>query len=239
VSLNPDHLSLFGVSSDGFVRTASYSQAAGYWVDWHVVGAQRFPVGTPITAIARGANRFELFGVEEHGLIMTYYADTRLPPPTGWTRVGVGDNALPLKTPIAAVSLNPNHLELFGVARDWAVWHTMVTPSGWLPWEPLPGNGVLPEGTPLTVIARDSNHMDVFGVAQPGTVWTTGYSAASGWRPWWDQVAAGILPVGTPLAAVSRNPNHIDLFGAAIDGRIYESSFDTSTNRWDTWFSIS
>ncbi len=66
--------------------------------------------------------------------------------------------------PVAAVAREREHLDVFKVGRDRAVWSTWWhgdgDPAGWRPWFPIHPETVFAQDMPVTALARRSDHLD-------------------------------------------------------------------------------
>lgn len=147
---------------------------------------------------------------------------------------------VPDRTPIAALSRNDDHIELwvvdeFGTVRG--AWYD----SGWQTWYVLAGRG-FPQRANLACCARDSDHMEVWGVGNDGVlhgIWWDGT-----WHPWYSMAPAPVttapgtplLPPGAPLAAHSRNDGHLEIWCVGNDGQVHGIWWNGSA--WEAWYTL-
>jgi hypothetical protein len=132
----------------------------------------------------------------------------------------------PAGAPVAAVSRNPNQIDLFVTGNDGKVYNSWWSPgSGWSSinsnWRPI--GGFFPAGAPVAAVLRNPNQIDLFVIAGDGKVYTSWWSTGSvwsdtdtNWRP-----IGGLFPPGASIAAISRSSNHVDLFTTGNDGKVY------------------
>jgi hypothetical protein len=82
---------------------------------------------------------------------------------------------------VTVVNRNPNHLDVFWIGQDGAVWTTpWDAASGWRGSSIIsPANNAATGA--VTVVNRNPNHLDVFWIGRDGAWWTTWWDAASGW----------------------------------------------------------
>jgi hypothetical protein len=147
---------------------------------------------------------------------------------------------------VAAVSRNPNQLDLFASGPNGRVYTSWWTAgSDWSglgdKWRDV--GGVFPVGAPVSAVSRNPNQLDLFICGNDGRVYTSWWTAGSDWSGLGDnwRNIGGIFPAGAPVAAVSRNPNQLDLFICGNDGRVY-TSWWTAGSDWsglgDNWRNI-
>ena len=152
-----------------------------------------------------------------------------------WFRVTSGVAAL--RSPITAISRNPNHLDLFVTGTDGGIYSTYWDASdGWHSWFRV-SSGVAALGSPVTAISRNPDHIDLFITGTDGGIYTAWWDASDGWHPW-SRVSNAVAAAGSLVTAISRNPDHIDLFVTGTDGSIYSTWWDASDG-WHSWFSVS
>ena len=149
------------------------------------------PLNAPVGCLARSADRMDLFAVGKDGAVYSTFSDRPQDPfdPVGgwsgrWFRLGdpsFGDGfTLPLNTPIGCLARSPDHMDLFAVGKDGAVYRTFwVSNGGWSgQWlrlgDPSFGDGfTLPLNTPIGCLARTADHMDLFAVGKDSAVYST------------------------------------------------------------------
>ena len=243
-----DHLDVFVCGNDGRVYT-SWWHAGTDWSgardNWRAIGGY-FPAGAAVAAVTREPNHLDLFITGGDGRVYTswWHAGTE------WS--GINDNwrsiggVFPPGAPVAAVSREPNHLDLFITGNDGRVytswWHAGTEWSGINDnWRPI--GGYFPAGAAVAAVSREPNHLDLFITGNDGRVYTCWWHAGTEWsgiNDNWRSIG-GYFAAGAPVAAVAREPNHLDLFITGNDGRVYTSWWHAGTE-WsginDSWRSI-
>jgi hypothetical protein len=136
-------------------------------------------------------------------------------------------------TPIAGVARNTQHLDVFWVGYDGAIWTTwwdLIVDSGqWHPPFRLTAPAAAQIGSAITTIARTTDHLDIFWVGQDGGIWSTWWDAnidSAQWHPPFRITGPVAARLGSPVNAVSRNNTRLDLFWVALDGAL-------TTTWWD------
>jgi hypothetical protein len=248
VTRNPDHLDLFITGNDGRVYTSWWHQGSdwsGIHDNWASIGGF-FPPGAPVTALARNPDHLDLFVTGNDGRVYTSWWHQ------GGNWSGIHDNWAPIggyfppAAPIAAVTRNPDHLDLFITGNDGRVytswWHQGYEWSGIHDnWASI--GGFFPNRAPVTALARNPDHLDLFINGNDGRVYTSWWHEGGVWsgvNDNWSPIG-GFFPPGAPVSPVSRNPDHLDLFITGNDGRVYTSWWHLGAN-WsgmhDNWSSI-
>ncbi|WBM79373.1 hypothetical protein KIV56_13325 [Cryobacterium breve] len=261
VSRNPDHVDLFAVGKDDAVYTTYYDTNGGWFNRWFRIGDPNFGDGftlnqrTPISVVSRTPDHVDLFAVGKDDAVYTTYYDTNGGWFNRWFRIGdpnFGDGfTLNQRTPISVVSRTPDHVDLFAVGKDDAVYTTYYdTNGGWFNrWfrigDPNFGDGfTLPGLTPISVVSRNPDHVDLFAVGKDDAVYTTYYDTNGGWFNRWFRIGdpnfgdGFTLPGLTPISVVSRNPDHVDLFAVGKDDAVYTTYYDTNGGWFNRWFRI-
>jgi hypothetical protein len=214
--------------------------------NWRPIGGF-FPAGAPVAAVSRNPNQLDLFVVGNDGVVYTSWWTAG----SDWS--GVNNNwrpiggVFPAGTPLAAVSRNPNQLDLFIIGIDGIVYTSWWTAG--LDWSGVNNNwrpigGFFASDQPISAVSRNPNQLDLFIVGIDGIAYTSWWTAGNdwsgannNWRP-----IGGFFPASAPIAAVSRNPNQLDLFVVGNDRGIY-TSWWTAGSDWsglnNTWYLIS
>jgi hypothetical protein len=137
-----------------------------------------------VSAVSRNPNQLDIFVTGNDGCVYT----SAWSAGGAWSGVGnkwwnIG-GVFPKGTPVAAVSRNPNQLDLFVTGNDGCVYTSAWSAGG--AWSGL-GNkwwnigGVFPKGTPVTAVSRDTNHLDLFISGLDSGVYTSAWSAGGVW----------------------------------------------------------
>ncbi len=248
VARSPNNLDLFVVGNDGRVYTSWWSAGrdwSGVNDTWRSLGGY-FPVGAPVSAVARSPDNLDLFVVGNDGRVYTSWWSA------GYDWSGVNDTwrslggYFPVGAPVSAVARSPNNLDLFVVGNDGRVYTSWWSAGrDWSgvndTWRSL--GGYFPVGAPVSAVARSPNNLDLFVVGNDGRVYTSWWSAGRDWsgvNDTWRSLG-GYFPVGAPVSAVARSPNNLDLFVVGNDGQMYTSWWFTGID-WsgvnDTWISL-
>jgi hypothetical protein len=225
VSRNPNQLDLFTMGGNGHVYTSWWG--GGSWSGthgWADIGLL-FPAGNTITPVTRNPNQLDLFVVGGNGHVYTseWTAGSVWSGLNGWRDIGA---LFPAGNTVAAVSRNPNQLDLFVVGGNGHVytsWHTDGSDwSGLNGWRDI--GAQFPAGNTVTAISRNSSQIDLFVMGGNGHVYTSWWTAGSDWsgiHGWRD--IGFLFPGGNSVTATSRNPNQIDLFVVGGNGHVYTS----------------
>jgi hypothetical protein len=178
------------------------------------------PLNTPITAVSRKPSHVDLLAVGKDGAVYTTSYDDN----GGWIGrwlplidPNFGDGfTLPLKTPIAAVSRVPSHLDVYAVGKDTRIYHKFYDDTGgwdthWSPMvDPNFGDGfTLPLNTPISALS-DPHFIFQYAVYKDTAVYSQGIGdliGPSGWHRIGDPSFGDdfTLPLNTPIAAVLQN----------------------------------
>ncbi|WP_230387366.1 matrixin family metalloprotease [Bacillus cereus] len=248
IARTQNNLDLFVVGNDGRVYT-SWWQAGSDWSginnNWRSIGGF-FPVGAPVSAVARTQNNLDLFVVGNDGRVYTSWWQAG----SDWS--GINNNwrsiggFFPVGAPVSAVARTPNILDLFVVGNDGRVYTSWWQAGS--DWSGINNNwrsigGFFPVGTPVSAVARTQNNLDLFVLGNDGRVYTSWWQAGSDWSGInnnWRSIG-GFFPVGAPVSAVARTQNNLDLFVLGNDGRVYTSWWQAGSD-WsginNNWRSI-
>jgi hypothetical protein len=195
--------------------------------NWRSLGGI-FPVGAPVTAVARKPGQLDLFICGNDGRVYTSW----------WTQgqdwSGVNDNwrsiggFFPAGARVAAVARTPDNLDLFITGNDGRVYTSWWFQGG--DWSGINDNwrslgGVFPVGAPVSAVARTQDNLDLFICGNDGRVYTSWWFSGVDWSGVNDNWFAlgGFFPARAPIGAVARTGNNLDLFITGNDGRVYSS----------------
>ncbi len=217
-------LDLFVIGYDGRVYTSWWSQGSdwsGVNNNWRAIGGF-FPVGAPVTAVARTANNLDLFVAGGDGRIYTSWWSAGV----DWS--GVNNNwrsiggIFPTGTQVTALARTQNNLDLFVTGNDGSVytswWVAGRDWSGINGWMSL--KGTFPTSATVSAAARTSNNLDLFVTGKDGRVYTTWWTNTSGWNNGWISLG-GFFPEGSAARVVSLGADNLNLFITGNDGRLY------------------
>ncbi|MGO9719788.1 MAG: hypothetical protein ACLPIG_20150 [Methylocella sp.] len=242
VSRAPGNLDLFVIGNDSHVWTTAWSSATGWNADWRPLPGQAvFDLDTQhVAAVSRAPDHLDLFVIGNDGGVGTtngHVWTTAWSSATGWNADWgplPGQAVFDRSTQkIAAVSRDPNHLDLFVIGNDSHVWTTAwSSATGWnVDWGPLPGQAVFDLNTQnIAAVSRDPGNLDLFVIGNDGGagttnghVWTTAWSSATGWNADWGPLPGqAVFDRNTQkIAAVSRAPGNLDLFVIGNDSHVW------------------
>jgi hypothetical protein len=131
---------------------------------------------------------------------------------------------------IAALTRNPNQIDIFGVGADGGL-HSEWWNGEWREWFTLAGAGYV-SGTPVAAVSRNPNQMDLFVLGMDGVVRSIFWNGS--WSGWFMLGGAG-FDRGNSITTLSRNPNQIDLFVLGMDGVVRSIFWN---GNWSGWFML-
>jgi Papain family cysteine protease len=247
VARDPDKLDLFMAGADGATYSAAWDRNAndGQWSDWKNILLGAIPAGGTISAVSRDPNKLDIFLVSNNGGIYSAASDANVANGQwqGWWKIL--DGAAVPGSAVAAVSRDPNKLDIFVAGTDGrtytAAWDANVANGQWRGWWNIL-DGYIPVGGTVTAVSRDPNKLDIFLVSNDGGIYTAAWdaNAANGqWQGWWRILDGSAVP-GTAVAAVSRDPNKLDVFVIGTDNGIYTAAWDANAanGQWQGWWKI-
>lgn len=243
VARDPDQLDLFWVGPDGAVCSTWYNVAPRQgWGDH-----QPFPITPPGAAVpggrvasaGRNANHLDVFWVGPDGAIASTWWDAVAGQswadhqPFAITSPG----AARADSPLAVVSKNPDHLDVFWIGADNAIastWWDAAPHCNWGDHQPFP---VTPPGAAgdlggLTAVSREAHQVDVFWIGADNAVGTTWWNDAAG-QGWGDHQPFAITSPAaarpdSAIAAAGRTSTHLDVFWVGGDGAIASTWYDAA-----------
>jgi subtilisin family serine protease len=141
-------------------------------------------------------------------------------------------------TPVTAISRISEHIDLFKIGFDGAVWSTWwESTRGWMPWFQIRPEARFDVGGTVTAIARTSDHVDLFVTGFDGAVWSTWWEPSRGWAPWFQIRPETVFNQTAPVTALARTSYHVDLFKIGFDGAVWSSWWESAPG-WSPWFQI-
>ena len=245
ISRNNSHLDLFWVGMEGALATTWWDQNIDS-ASWHPVspltGPGAIQLGAPLCSVSRTQDHLDLFWTGQDGAVWSTWWDAHVDnaqwhPPFSLSAAV----ALQPGSPVVANSRNLEHLDIFWVGNDGAIWATWwdsnIDNAQWHPPFRLTDPAAVQLVTSsLAVISRVEPHSDLFWVGQDGGIW----------NKWWDrdlnngawqgpfpvtgpviaQAVRGRRPVQNCTQCISRHPDHADCYWIGPDGAI-------ATTWWD------
>jgi len=247
VARDANKLDVFAVGTDGKAYTAAWDRNVtdGQWRGWWNILNGTVPQGGAISAIARDANKLDVFVVSNDGGVYTAAWDQNVSNGQwrGWWRIGTL-TARP-GSPVTVISRDPKKLDVFVAGNDGTVytaaWDQNVSNGQWRGWWNIQ-SGAIPAGGTVTAVSRDPNKLDVFIVGNDGGVYTAAWDqnvSEGHWRGWW-RILNGVAKPGDPVAVVSRDPHKLDVFAIGTDRAIYTAAWDqyVLNAQWRGWWRI-
>jgi hypothetical protein len=234
VARGPDNLDVFWVGAGGQIRSHYWHVAPGHsWGDhepFPITGHDALPETGEVTAVSRTPESIDVFWASVQGGVMTHWWNAQHPhgrwhdhAPFPLTR----NEVIQPGARIAAVSRTPDHLDIFWVGEDGAIW-TCWWWRGTGDWsEPFPitDPGVAPHGAYVDAVSRLPQRLDVFWVNAAGAVrsaWWDGLADGGEWRqhPIVDVAGPGAARAAGPIVAAARQPQHLDVIWGTPMGQL-------------------
>jgi hypothetical protein len=147
------------------------------------------------------------------------------------------------KQKITALARTSNHIDLFVIGFDNAVWSCWWEgdATGWRPWFQIHPETVFDcTAQRISALARTSGHVDLFVIGFDNAVWSSWWEGdAIGWRPWFQIHHETVFDHTTQkITALSRTQAHVDLFVIGFDNVIWSSWWEGDAIGWRPWFQI-
>jgi len=240
---DPNQLDVFWIGADMAIGSTWWSSAAGQsWGDHQPFSATVSGAAVPggrVASIGRNPNHMDVFWVGPDGAIASTWWDAA--PGCNWgdhqpfpiTKPG----AARAGSPVAAVSRNPNHMDVFWVGPDGAIastWWDATPGSSWGDHQPFPitAPGAAGDGSGLSSVSRKPDQVDVFWVGMDTAIGSTWWNAAAG-QSWGDHqpfaaAPPGAAAPGSAVASAGRTLNHMDVFWVRPDGAIGSTWWDAA-----------
>ena len=194
-------------------------------------------VGESFTSVAQF--RVELRKISKDGRTAEVRVSETGKPWHRWFQVNP-ETVFNQMTPVAALGRRPDHLDLFKVGFDGAVWTSWWHDDGlgWRDWYQIHSQTVFSQQAAVTALARQSDHIDLFIAGFDGRIWSSWWhDDGQGWRDWFKIRPEKRFQKTTQVTAVSRSEEHVDLF-AVEDGEIWSSWWHDDGQGWRAWFKI-
>jgi len=235
------NVDLFKVANTGVVCTAWWLDDGGGWREWYEIRPEwQFPVDAPLAAVSRIPKHLDLFLTASDGSIWSNWwnDDTRVW--SSWFQIDA-QRRFRKDQPVAAVSRTPEHLDLFAIGVDGAVWSSWWTSDGrgWRPWFPIRGEWRFPAEARVTAVSRSQQHLDLFTIDNHGKVWTCWWFEPNArWGDWSQIHPQTRFARDKRVAAVSRGVDHLDLFVVRDDGAVMTSWWFRDEQGWRAWSQV-
>jgi hypothetical protein len=140
VSRDPGKLDIFLVSNDGGIYTAAWDRdvANQAWRGWWRIGNLTAKPGAPVAAVARDSAKLDIFVAANDGKTYTAGWDPNIANGAWQSWQNILTGAIAPGSAVAAVSRDPNKLDIFIVSTDGAVytaaWDRNVANGTWQGW---------------------------------------------------------------------------------------------------------
>lgn len=247
VSRHPEKLDIFVAASDGGIYTAAWDRnmAGEQWRGWWRIGDLTVKPGAPVAAVARDANKLDIFVAGNDGGVYTaaWDANANNQQWTGWRKILDAD--VPPAGHVTAVSRHPDKLDIFVVARNQgaftAAWEAGVANGQWRGWWRI-GDEVFAPGIPITAVSRHPDKLDTFVAGNDGRVWTAAWELGAANNQWqgWRKILDGKVAAASAIAAVARDPDKLDIFAVTPEGSLQTAAWDqhVAAAQWQGWWRI-
>ncbi|MGH9334124.1 MAG: hypothetical protein ACRD21_10280 [Vicinamibacteria bacterium] len=236
-----DHLDLFTTGFDGAVWSSWWNGDGGGWRPWFPIHPQTvFRQDRPVVAVAREPEHVDLFRVGFDGAVWSswWHADAHGWRP--WFQIHP-ETVFPVEARVTALARRPDHLDLFVIGHDGAVWSSWwhADAEGWRPWFQIHPQTVFRHDQEIAAVAREPEHVDLFTVGNDGAVWSSWWHGdGGGWRPWFQIHPQTRFALTSRVTAIARRPDHVDLFITGLDGAVWSSWWHADAQGWRPWFPI-
>ena len=241
VSRLQNHMDIFRVGLDGTIWSSWWHDDVQSWRPWFQIHPQtKFAQESPLTAVARRSDHLDLFITGHDGAIWSSWWHDDAQGWRPWFRIHP-QTVFRQDRSVAAVARISEHMDLFRVGYDGAVWSSWWhdDAKGWRPWFQIHPERVFPKEARVTALARRADHLDIFVVGHNGAVWSSWWhDDAQSWRPWFQIHPETVFRYDQEIFPVSREPEHIDLFTIGHDGAVWSSWWHNDAQSWRPWFQI-
>ena len=243
-----------GVADCGQHTIVTSNAASAGQVDLYYTTQFSGPPPSTVTSVNRSRDLLDLFAVGFDGGVYSTFWN----PDGGWFdrwfRIGdpnFGDLfTVPPQSELSVLSRFTDHLDLFVVGRDSAIYSTFWdASSGWFnQWFRLADTNFadgfkVPIHSVVSSLSRFTDHIDLFVSGFDGGVYSTFWDA-NGWFNRWFRLGDTnfgdnfTIPPGAPVSCLSRFQDHIDLFVSGRDGGIYSTFWDANGGWFNHWFRL-
>jgi hypothetical protein len=203
VARTENNLDVFFIDSGGSLQQASWFLGAANWSvgsviqDSGVTGSPKIALpGSPIAATARAWDRLDVFVTDPSGTFLwANWSDSEMPNIEGDQYITYLNNwvahsffpAFPVKAPLAAVTRQPDNMDVFAVGDNGAVYNMFYSdqnPS--LPnlrWgqKEMTGTGFSVAGTSIAAATRGPNNLEVVEQGKSGTYFYNEWNLGKQW----------------------------------------------------------
>jgi hypothetical protein len=240
LSRNPDHVDLFVIGFDNAVWSTWWEASPG-WQPWFKIHPETVFDHTTqkVVALSRNPDHVDLFVIGFDNAVWSTWWEAG-PGWQPWFKIHPETVFDHTTQQVVALSRNPNHVDLFVIGFDNAVWSTWWEAGpGWQPWFKIHPETVFDHTTQKVVaLSRNPDHVDLFVIGFDNAVWSTWWEAGPNWQPWFKIHPETVFDhTMQQVVAVARNPIHVDLFVIGFDNVVWSSWWAPSSG-WAPWFQI-
>jgi hypothetical protein len=233
VSLSPDPILS--------VTSVSVRATGGSWVTEGRLTLGETALAMPgalsrIALVSRSPVHRDLFWLDADGAIQTAFSHiTSGPHSDPWSSYTVLDVSVAhTESNLAAVSRNPDHLDLFWVAPDGSImstWWDATVAGGWTAHEfGVTGANAAEASAGVAGVSRNPDQVDVFWMAPDGSLWTSWWNAStSTWSGHaYSIVGPGQVAATSRLIAIAPHADRLDVFWTSPAGSLMHTYWDSS-----------
>ena len=222
IAREPEHIDLFAIGFDGAVYSTFWQLDQQGWRNWFIVhGETRFPKDAYVTALSRRPDHIDVFAVGPGNNVWSCWWHADGQQWRSWF-VLFPQRAFRPDQPIAAVARQPEHIDLFVMGYDGAVWSAWWdAASGWHEWFQIHPEMRFDAQATVTAVARRPDHLDIYVKQADGSVWATFWHADNqGWRAWYGIHPEVRFDPKRKVTALARRSEQLDLFDIDASGAV-------------------
>jgi hypothetical protein len=233
VSRRPGRVDVFWIDPTGGIGWSSSDDrvSAGAWKAPVTIVPAGNALPGALAAIARNHGRMDLYWIGPVGEVRTTWWDVGIDTGVWHSSTAITMPKQAVAGALAAVSRNPQQVDLFWVGPDGGVGATGSSKFDPAPHFPPPRAIAPPEAAAagaLAAVARTPFQIDVFWLNPRGVVITAWWTADANNDDW--NGPREIAPAGTAqagaIAALARSADHLDVFWIQPDGAVASQWFD-------------
>jgi hypothetical protein len=140
--------------------------------------------------------------------------------------------------PVTALVPRNEHIDLFSVDQDGAVWTAWWEPAAnWQNWFIIHPEVKMQPGATVTALVPRNDHIDLFVTGTDGAVWSTFWESGGDWQNWFLIHPEIKMQPGAAVTALVPRNDHIDLFVTGTDGAVWSTFWEPGPG-WQNWFLI-
>ncbi|KAL6886924.1 hypothetical protein GGI43DRAFT_431713 [Trichoderma evansii] len=124
-------------------------------------------------------------------------------------------------TSIAAVSREPNHMEIFYFDTDQNLRHSYT-----VLWSMPDTGGSPPVRGSVGTASKDNDNLEVYWILEDSTIVRALWTSTTGWQPMFVAMQSSIPSNSSNIAVISRSENNMDVFYIGNDNTVYHVSYN-------------